>query len=333
LTASSIFVSIVAEEAIPMTSPRAKSEGMPAVAAVRRFSRVYTRQLGLLDEHLLASEFSLTEVRVLFELAHRDGLAAADLVRDLGLDAGYLSRILRRFGAAGLVRRSRARDDARRSVLTLSARGRAAFAPLERTSSEQVAALLERMHPDEQRDLVASMARIERALTSSAPGAQGAVPITLRHHRVGDIGWIAHRQGLLYAQEYGWDQSFEALVAEIGARFVREFDPKSERCWIAEQGGHIVGSVFVVRKSARIAQLRLLYVEPSARGQGIGQRLVGECIAFARTNGYRKLSLWTNDVLDAARHIYAAAGFVLVKKERHRSFGKSLVGQHWDLTL
>lgn len=319
-----------------MANPRIRPEAMPvtpAVAAVRRFSRVYTRQLGLLDEHLLSSNFSLTEVRVLFELAHRDGLVAADLVRELGLDGGYLSRILRRFAAAGLVRRSRARGDARRSVLTLTARGRAAFAPLERKSSEQVAALLERLHPAEQSELVTSMARIERALTSEAPAMRGAEPITLRAHRVGDIGWIAHRQGLLYAQEYGWDQTFEALVAEICARFVREFDPQSERCWIAEQAGQTVGSIFLVRKSVRVAQLRLLYVEPSARGHGIGQRLVDACIAFARAKGYKTLTLWTNDVLGAARRIYEAAGFVLVKEERHRSFGKALVGQHWDLKL
>ena len=308
-------------------SPAATSA---AVAAVRRFSRFYTRQLGLLDEHLLASEFSLTESRVLFELAHRDGLAAADLVRELELDAGYLSRIVRRFAALGLVQRRRAVDDARRSVLTLTARGRTAVAPLERASSDQVAALLDRLHPGAQGELVASMAAIEGALATPARGAE---TVELRPHRIGDIGWIAHRQGLLYAQEYGWDQSFEALVAEIAARFVREFDPNWERCWIAEQGSRTVGAVFVVRKSARVAQLRLLYVEPSARGQRIGQRLVDECIRFARAKGYRTLSLWTNDVLVAARHIYQAAGFVLVKEERHRSFGKSLVGQHWDLTL
>lgn len=313
-----------------MAKTKAGSSATPAVAAVRRFTRVYTRQLGLLDEHLLASPFSLTEVRVLFELAQRDDLAAADLGRELALDAGYLSRILRRFSAAGLVRRSRASDDARRSLIALTARGRAAFAPLERASSEQVGALLERLHPVEQHDLVASMSRIERAL---APAARTATPITLRAQRVGDVGWIAHRQGLLYAQEYGWDQSFEALVAEIAARFVREFDPAWERCWIAEQDGQVVGSVFLVRKSARTAQLRLLYVEPSVRGQGLGRRLVDECIAFARAKGYRKMTLWTNAVLVAARHIYEGVGFRLVHEERHRSFGKSLVGQHWDLTL
>jgi GNAT superfamily N-acetyltransferase len=172
-----------------------------------------------------------------------------------------------------------------------------------------------------------------RAKRTREPGARSAGPVTLRAHRTGDIGWIAHRQGLLYAQEYGWDQTFEALVAEIAARFVREFDPQAERCWIAEQAGCTVGAVFVVRKSARVAQLRLLYVEPGARGQGLGQRLVDECIGFARAKGYKTLTLWTNEVLVAARHIYEAAGFVLVKQERHRSFGKSLVGQHWDLKL
>ena len=306
------------------------AEPAPAVTAVRRFSRFYPRQLGLLDEHLLASDFSLTEVRVLFELAHHDGLAAADLVRDLALDAGYLSRILRRFAALGLLRRSRAAGDARRSVLALTARGRRAFAPIERASSDQVAALLGRLHPNEHKDLMVSMAHIERVLE---PSARAAEPIALRPHRVGDIGWVAHRQGLLYAQEYGWDQSFEALVAEIGARFVREFDADGERCWIAERGGQIVGAVFVVRKSKHVAQLRMLYVEPSTRGQGLGQRLVNECIAFARAKGYKKLTLWTNAVLTAARHIYVGAGFVLVKEERHRSFGKSLVGQNWDLKL
>ena len=318
-----------------MAAQRSRPDALPAVAAVRHFSRFYTRQLGLLDEHVLASPFSLTEVRVLFELAHRDGLAAADLVRDLALDAGYLSRILARFAAKGLLRRTRAATDARRNVLAITSHGRATLAPLEQASSEQAAAMLARLRPTAQAGVVAAMAAIEQAL-SVEPGAApagAAAPVTLRRHRTGDIGWIAHRQGLLYAQEYGWDQTFEALVAEIAASFVREFDPKSERCWVAEQAGQIVGAVFVVRKSARVAQLRLLYVEPTARGQGLGRRLVDEVIRFARAKGYRTLTLWTNKVLAAARRIYEAAGFVLAKEEHHRSFGKSMVGQHWDLRL
>ncbi len=307
----------------PVTAP-------PPVAAVRRFSRFYTRQLGLLDEHLLDSAFSLAEVRVLFELAQRPGISASELGQGLGLDAGYLSRILKRFEAAGLVARERAVADARRSVLLLTGRGREAFAPLDHASSAQVAALLARLAPGPQRELIESMGRIEQVLE---PRSRSAADTVLRPHRVGDIGWITHRQGVLYAEEYGWDATFEALVAQIVARFVLRFDPQRERCWVAEQDGHAVGAVFLVRKSARVAQLRLLYVEPAVRGQGLGRRLVGECTGFARSAGYRSITLWTNDVLDAARHIYQAAGFELIKEERHRSFGKSLVGQHWTLRL
>jgi DNA-binding MarR family transcriptional regulator/N-acetylglutamate synthase-like GNAT family acetyltransferase len=304
----------------------------PAVAALRRFSRFFTSRLGLLDEGLLASGLSLTEVRVLYELAHRDGPAASDLVRTLGLDPGYLSRILRRFASRGLLRRAAQPGDARRSTLALTATGRRTIASLEAASERHAAALLQHLERDERAELQAALRRIERLL---APQAEGAAPdpIVLRGHEIGDIGHVARRQGQLYAQEYGWDVSFEALVAEIGARFVRRFDPAHERCWIAEQGGRIVGSVFVVRRSARTAQLRLLYVEPSARGQGLGGRLVDECIRFARAKGYRVLTLWTNDVLDAARHVYESRGFVLGRQERHRSFGKSLVGQFWSLAL
>jgi len=304
----------------------------PAVAALRRFSRFYTAQLGLLDEGLLASGFSLTEVRVLYELAHRDGLAATDLVRDLALDAGYLSRILRRFVARGLVRREAHSADARRNTLVLTAKGRKAFAPLDAASDAQAASLLAPLDAGARTELQAALATVQRAL---APAATRAVrePIVLRSHQTGDMGWVAHRQGLLYAQEYGYDETFEALVAEIAARFVRRFDPKWERCWIAEQGDRIVGSVFVVRRSARVAQLRLLYVEPAARGQGLGARLVDECIRFARAKGYRMLRLWTQSHLDNARYIYASRGFVLDNEERHRSFGKSLVAQTWTLAL
>lgn len=303
------------------------------MAALRRFSRFFTRQLGLLDEHLLDSGFSLTEVRVLYEIAHREAVAATDLVRELALDAGHLSRLLRRLGARGLVRRKADAGDARRSVLTLSAAGRKAIASLEQAASTQAAALVAHLDVGRAAELRAAMATIEAAL--APPGARAAAPepIVLRPHQTGDIGWIAHRQGLLYAQEHGWDESFEALVAEIAAKFVRGFDPKHERCWVAEQGGRIVGAVFVVRKSARVAQLRLLYVEPAARGQGLGGRLVDECIAFARARGYRTLMLWTNDVLHAARRLYQARGFELGKQQRHRSFGKALVGQTWTLAL
>jgi DNA-binding MarR family transcriptional regulator/GNAT superfamily N-acetyltransferase len=308
---------------------------MPAasdtVSALRRFSRFYTRQLGLLDEGLLASGYTLAEVRVLDELAQRDELGAAELARELALDAGYLSRILRRFAARGFVRSRAHAGDARRRMLWLTAKGRRAFEPLEAASSAQAATLIAHLDAGARADLAAAMAAVERALSPTARGPRA--PIVLRAHQVGDIGWIAHRQGQLYAQEYGWDETFEALVAEIAARFVREFDPLRERCWVAEQEGRIVGSVFVVRKSARVAQLRLLYVEPAARGQGLGARLVDECIRFARAKGYRTLMLWTNAGLDAARHVYEARGFVLERQERHRSFGKRLVGQFWSLPL
>lgn len=303
----------------------------PTVVAVRRFSRFFTRQLGLLDEHLLESGFSLTEVRVLFEVTHQQGLTAADLRRELAIDAGYLSRILSRFVAQGLVERSLHATDARSSTLAVTAKGRQALAPLERASSARAAELIAHLDAGGADELRRALRTVERALTPKARSL--GEPIVLRPHQVGDIGWVAHRQGVLYAQEYGWDQSFEALVAEIAAKFVREFDPRHERCWIAEQDGRTVGSVFVVLKSARVAQLRLLYVEPAARGQGLGARLVDECIRFARGKEYKTLMLWTHDVLRAARHLYETRGFVLHKQERRRAFGKSLVGQYWLLKL
>jgi DNA-binding MarR family transcriptional regulator/GNAT superfamily N-acetyltransferase len=300
------------------------------IAAVRAFNRFYTRQIGLLEEGLLRSEFSLTEVRVLYELAHRDGLTAADLGRDLGLDAGYLSRILRKFEVRDLLARAPSETDARQAILGLTPAGRAAFAPLNQASQDEIAAMLDRLSDREREDLVTAMARIRRLLGGAAAAE---APCRLRALRPGDIGWIVHRQGLLYATEYGWDETFEALVAEIAAAFVKTYDREREACWIAERDGEIVGSVFLVRKSDEVAKLRLLYVEASARGLGIGHRLVEECIRFARQKGYRTLTLWTNDVLVAARRIYEAAGFRLVEEERHHSFGKDLVGQTWDLDL
>ncbi|TPJ39057.1 MarR family transcriptional regulator [Mesorhizobium sp. B2-5-13] len=300
------------------------------IDAVRAFNRFYTRQIGLLDEGLLKSAFSLTEARVLYELMHRDGLTATDLGRDLGLDAGYVSRLLKKFERLHLISRVTLVSDARQSSIALTPAGRNAFAPLNKDSHDQVAALLDRLPASEQDRLVNSMRTVQRLLDDSG---EPKIPYLLRPLQVGDIGWIIRRQGMLYAQDYGWDETYEALVAEILANFVKSFDPKWERGWIAEREGEVVGSIFVVRKSDQVAKLRLLYVEPSARGLGIGKRLVDECIGFARARGYKTLTLWTNDILTAARHIYQAAGFKLIEEEPHHSFGKDLVGQNWDLEL
>ncbi|AZO06710.1 MULTISPECIES: bifunctional helix-turn-helix transcriptional regulator/GNAT family N-acetyltransferase [unclassified Mesorhizobium] len=304
--------------------------GKERIDTVRAFNRFYTRQIGLLDEGLLKSPFSLTEARVLYELAHRDGLVASDLVRDLGLDPGYVSRLLKKFEERGLVEREASEADARRSSIALTPAGRQAFAPLNQDSHDQVRALLDRLPPVDQERLVNAMRTVQDLL---GEGPEPKVPYILRPLQVGDIGWVTRRQGMLYTEEYGWDGTYEALVAEILAEFVKKFDPKWERAWIAEREGEVVGSVFVVRKSSEVAKLRLLYVEPSARGLGIGRRLVDECIAFARAKGYKTLTLWTNDILGSARRIYQAAGFQLVDEERHHSFGKDLVGQTWDLEL
>jgi DNA-binding MarR family transcriptional regulator/N-acetylglutamate synthase-like GNAT family acetyltransferase len=298
------------------------------IAAVRRFNRFYTRHVGALNEGLLRSAFSLTETRVLYELAHRDRPTAGALGKDLGLDAGYLSRIVKRFAADGLIERTACADDARQQRLALTPVGREAFAPLDQASSEEIAAVLERLTPAQQGRLVAALATAERLLGDAA-----GPRYVLRQPRPGDYGTVIGRQGALYAQEHGWDETFEALIAEIVAGFIRSFDPRFERCWVAERDEEVVGSVFVVRHSDEVAKLRLLYVDSSARGLGIGARLVDECIGFARSAGYARLTLWTNDVLVSARRIYEAAGFVLAGEERHRSFGKDLVGQTFDLAL
>ncbi len=301
-----------------------------AVHAVRRFNRLYTRQIGLLNEGLLNSKYSLTEVRVLYEIANRDKTTATELGANLSLDAGYLSRILRKFQDNGLIERTPSESDARQMLLTLSEKGRAEFQPLDTASNAEVEALLAKLTAEEQHQLLGSMTRIERLLQLDPKPAE---PYLLRPHQPGDIGWIIHRHGVIYAQEYGWNEEFEALVAEIAAEFIKNFDSSRERCWIAERDGDIVGCVFLVKKDDQIAKLRMLLVEPKARGFGLGRRLVNECIRFAKQAGYKKITLWTQSNLTAARKIYEDAGFHLVSQQKHRSFGKELVAETWDKTL
>jgi DNA-binding MarR family transcriptional regulator/GNAT superfamily N-acetyltransferase len=300
------------------------------VEAVRRFNRFYTRQIGLLGKGYLDSPFTLAEVRVLYELAHRGAPTATEIAQALGLDAGYLSRMLLSFRKRGFLARKTSTKDARQSHLSLTRTGRAAFAGLEAKSEEGVSKLLERLSPGDQNRLTGAMGTIEELLGGHA---EPKAPYLLRTHQPGDMGWVIHRHGVLYANEFGWDERFEALVAQITAEFIQKFNAKRERCWIAERDGAIVGSVFLVRKSDRVAKLRLLLVEPSARGLGIGGRLVDECVRFARQAGYRTITLWTQSILDAARHIYRKAGFRAVKQERHDSFGHKLTGETWELTL
>jgi len=300
------------------------------VDAVRAFNRFYTRRIGVLDEAYLGSRFSLTEIRVLYELAHREAATASELARVLGLDAGYLSRILNSFTRGGVIAKSSATDDARKTILRLTARGRRVIEPLEAKARAQIGAMLDDVPVPQQGRVIDAMRAIETSLAGSELAQQ---EIRLRSHRPGDLGWVVERHGSLYWQEYGWDETFEALVAGIVANFIEHLDPERERCWIAERDREPVGCVFCVRKSKRVAKLRLLLVEPRARGLGIGRRLVDECIGFARGAGYRELTLWTNDVLVAARHIYERAGFGLVESKRHHSFGKNLVGQNWTLRL
>ncbi|MBI3569000.1 MAG: MarR family transcriptional regulator [Gemmatimonadetes bacterium] len=299
------------------------------VAALRRFNRFYTSTIGALGDAHLGSGFSLTETRVLYELANRRGLTASDLVRELRLNAGYVSRVVARFERRRLVRRVRDGADGRVATLSLTTAGRAAFRRLDRGAARDVAALLEPLPAPAQRALVDATSTIERLL-----GAPDEPPtVVLREPEPGDLGWVVERHGALYAREYGWNPEFEALVAEIVAKFARQHDPARERCWIAERHGVPVGCVFVVTKSPKVAQLRLLLVEPTARGLGVGQRLVEACVAFARASGYTRMTLWTNDVLVAARRIYQAAGFQLVHEAPHHSFGHDLVEQVWERDL
>ncbi|WP_373424129.1 bifunctional helix-turn-helix transcriptional regulator/GNAT family N-acetyltransferase [Variovorax boronicumulans] len=302
-----------------------------AVKAIRQFNRFYTRRIGALDPYL-GSAMSLTDVRVLYELAHRETAVASEIGRDLGLDAGYMSRILRRFESEGWLTREPHARDARQSVLRLTEAGHAAFAPLQQKSRDEAAALLAPLAPAQRNQLVRAMSTMQSLLDPAASPAKPQAAI-LRDPAPGDIGWVVQQHGEIYAREYGWDSSFEALVAQIAGEFLLKFQPEWERCWIAELNGERMGSIFVVRKSAGVAQLRLLILSPAARGLGLGGKLVDECIAFARRKGYKKMTLWTNSDLVAARAIYAKRGFQLTKSEPHESYGKQLVGETWELKL
>lgn len=318
------------------TTPKSGAAGAPPnvrVQAVRRFNRFYTGQIGVLTDGLLESPFSLAEVRVLYELAHRQNPLASSIAHDLGLDAGYLSRILRDFVARRLVERRRSACDGRQSPLSLTALGRKTFLALDRRANEQVRKMLGRLPASGQARLVTAMDTVEALLDSPRGEKPHAAAYSLRAHRPGDMGWVVHRHGALYWQEYGYNEEFEALVARIVGEFIPHFDPACEHCWIAEREGERVGSVFLVKKSKSVAKLRLLLVEPSARGMGIGRRLVEECMHFARRAGYNKITLWTQSHLDAARRIYKNAGFQLMHTEAHHSFGMDLVAETWDLYL
>lgn len=314
-------------------SPAADAAFHARVQAVRRFNRFYTRQIGVLADGLLHSPFSLAEVRVLYELAHRENPLASSIARDLGLDAGYLSRILRDFAKRGFVTKKRSASDRRQSPLWLTALGRKTFLPLDRRATEQVGDMLRALPASGQARVIAAMGTLESILASPKENKSDSPVYILRAHRPGDMGWVVHRHGVLYSQEHGYNGEFEALVAIIAGEFIQNFDSKRERCWIAEHEGEMVGSVFLVKQSKRVAKLRLLLVEPNARGLGIGHRLVEECVRFAREAGYEKITLWTQSHLDAARSIYKRAGFRLVHEEPHHSFGLDLVAETWELDL
>ncbi len=300
------------------------------IAAVRAFNRFYTRKLGVLDQHLGKTPFSLSEARVLYELAHRDDLAAKEIGIELGLDPGYLSRIVQSFDEKGLITRKPLPADRRQYQLSLTAKGRQTFAKLNLSSQNEVAAMLAQLSADDATQLTQAMATIEAVLEQrrSRPAS-----VVLRSHRVGDMGWVISRQGAAYAADYNWDISYEALVAEICAQFIRNYDAAREHCWIAEVGGEPVGSIFLVKATDEIAKLRLLQVEKKARGLGVGRALVEQCIQGARERGYSKMTLWTQSILVAARGIYKSTGFKLVKEEKHHSFGADLVGETWDRDL
>jgi DNA-binding MarR family transcriptional regulator/GNAT superfamily N-acetyltransferase len=302
------------------------------IAAVRRFNRFYTRKIGVLSEAFLNTPYSLTEARVLHALAHRDGATATWLCEELGLDAGYLSRILRGFEQRKLIFRNPSPQDGRQTLISLTPAGRDAYEPLDRASQSDIGNLLAPLPEAEQERLVGAM-RTVSSLLGDAAEAPPRPAFILRSHRPGDMGWVTQRHGALYSEEYGLNDRMESYVAEVVAKFLREYNPAREHCWIADQDGMPIGSVFLVSESDEVARLRLLLVEPKARGLGVGRRLVEECIRFARQAGYREITLWTHSILTAARRIYAATGFEIADTEEHDEFGPTLIGETWILRL
>jgi DNA-binding MarR family transcriptional regulator/GNAT superfamily N-acetyltransferase len=302
----------------------------PRVAAFRRFNRFYTQKIGVLGKGYLQSEFSVGEARVLYELAQREKITASEISASLGLDMGYLSRILTKLEGQQLIRRAPAEQDARQRLIQVTPKGKKAMSTLDSRSEEQAGSLLAELTDPQQILVLQAMSQIQAALGDSQAKTE---PYIIRTHRSGDLSWIAYRHAVLYSQEYGWNQPFEALVLEITAHFLKHYDPEAECCWVAERSGEILGFVLLVKRSKQIAKLRLLLVEPSARGLGIGKRLVEECIRFAREKGYKKIVLWTHSNLSAARGIYQKAGFQLVATSTHQDFGPRVTAETWELTL
>lgn len=302
------------------------------VSEIRSFNRFITQQIGVLEEGLLKTPYSLTEARLIFELANSENLTATDLCSELGIDAGYLSRLLAKLEEKKLVEKARSEKDGRHRTLQLTAAGRKAFSMLDKRSRNEVTKMLEKLSEENQKRLSGAMKTIKSILANQPK--EGNRQFILRQHEPGDMGWVIFRNAVVYAEEYKWDERYEALVAQICADFVNNFDPKKERCWIAEMDGERVGSVFLVRgDDEKTARLRLLIVEPKARGLRLGTRLVDECVRFAKRSGYEKITLWTNSVLTAARHIYQKAGFQALKEEKHHNFGQDLIGETWELEL
>jgi len=300
------------------------------ISIVRGFNRFFTRQIGVLREGLLDSAFSLTEARIIFELANRSNLTATHLGYELGLNTGYLSRILNRLEQQNLIGKTRSGDDGRQRLISLTTKGQEVFSLLDTRSNDEVSEMLSKLNESDRARLIEAMHTIEDIFDQ---GFKYSKPFYLRHHEPGDMGWVIRQHGLFYHQRYGWDESFEALVAQICADFINHYDPQKERCWIAKMQDEQVGSLFCVKAGEDVAKLRMLLVMPKARGLGLGTQMVKECIRFAKRAGYKKITLWTNDILVEARKIYEKRGFKLVEEEPHHSFGHDLVGQNWDLML